>query len=58
MAESRLPEGRAILRQANTEMTQGLSEEELTMLVDLLRRVLRNVEAMDAGVRADSSAPL
>lgn len=46
-AEARLPIGRAILSQANTEMTRGLSDDEVGTLVDLLRRVLSNVEAME-----------
>ncbi len=48
-ARSRLAAGRAILRQANVEMTKGLSENEVKTLVGLLRRVLANVEAMEAG---------
>ncbi|HEY0270548.1 MAG TPA: MarR family transcriptional regulator [Sphingomonas sp.] len=46
--EVRLPAGRAILRQANADMTHGLTGEEVATLVSLLRRVLANVEAMDA----------
>lgn len=48
-AHSRLPAGRAILRQGNVEMTEGLSAREVETLVSLLRRVLANVEAMEAG---------
>lgn len=48
-ALSRLPAGRAILQQANAEMTRGLSAHEVETLVSLLRRVLANVEAMEAG---------
>jgi MarR family transcriptional regulator, transcriptional regulator for hemolysin len=47
-ARARLPAGRAVLRQGNAEMTRGLSPEEVRTLVGLLRRVLANVEAMDA----------
>lgn len=47
-AEARLPAGQAILRQANMEMVHGLSVEEQHMLVSLLRRVLANVEDMEA----------
>lgn len=47
-AERRLPAGRAVLRQGNADMTRGLSRGEVDQLVDLLRRVLANVEAMDA----------
>ena len=45
-ARERLPAGRQVLREGNAEMTRGLSEEEVTTLVGLLRRVLDNVEAM------------
>lgn len=59
-AEERLPAGQAILRQANREMTAGMAEEEVATLVDLLRRVLANVEAMDrnegAGAARDGGA--
>jgi MarR family transcriptional regulator for hemolysin len=47
-ARSRLPAGRAVLRQGNVEMTKGLSAREVETLVSLLRRVLANVEAMEA----------
>jgi MarR family transcriptional regulator for hemolysin len=47
-ARSRLPAGRAILRQGNVEMTNGLSAREVETLVGLLRRVLANVEAMES----------
>jgi DNA-binding MarR family transcriptional regulator len=48
-ARARLPAGRAVLRQGNVEMTQGLSAREVETLVGLLRRVLANVEAMESG---------
>jgi MarR family transcriptional regulator for hemolysin len=48
-ALSRLPAGRAILRQGNIEMTKGLSPQEVETLVRLLRHVLANVEAMESG---------
>jgi MarR family transcriptional regulator for hemolysin len=51
-ARSRLPAGRAILRQGNVEMTKGLSEREVETLVGLLRRVLANLEAMESGSQA------
>ena len=47
-ARSRLPAGRAILRQGNAEMTKGLSVPEVETLIGLLRRVLANVEAMES----------
>lgn len=47
-ARSKLPAGRAMLKQANQEMTHGLSPDEVATLIDLLRRVLANVEAMEA----------
>jgi DNA-binding MarR family transcriptional regulator len=47
-ARERLPAGRQVLREGNVEMTRGLSPEEVATLVGLLRRVLDNVEAMQA----------
>jgi DNA-binding MarR family transcriptional regulator len=47
-AQSRLPAGRAILRQGNVEMTRGLSAQEVETLVGLLKRVLANTEAIDS----------
>lgn len=47
-AQEKLPAGRAVLHQGNTEMTKGLSSEDVTMLISLLKRVLSNVEAMEA----------
>jgi DNA-binding MarR family transcriptional regulator len=47
-AISRLPAGRAILEQGNRDATRGLTEEEVDTLLDLLRRVLANVEAMES----------
>jgi MarR family transcriptional regulator for hemolysin len=46
-ARERLPAGRAVLRQGNADMTEGLSAQEVDTLVGLLRRVLTNVEAME-----------
>ncbi|KAB8123620.1 MarR family transcriptional regulator [Komagataeibacter medellinensis] len=43
----KLPEGRAILRQGNSEMTRGLTEDEIETLVSLLRHVLENVDSME-----------
>lgn len=48
VALGRLPAGRRVLREGNAEMTRGLSSEEVETLVDLLRRVLDNVESMQA----------
>lgn len=47
-ARARLPAGRAILQQGNREATRGMSGEEVDTLIALLRRVLANVEAMEA----------
>ncbi|GAN69325.1 MarR family winged helix-turn-helix transcriptional regulator [Acetobacter orleanensis] len=47
MTLKKLPEGRTILRQGNSEMTKGLTEEEIETLVSLLRRVLENVDSME-----------
>ena len=46
-AEALLPAGRAVLRQANAEITSGFSEDEVSTLLHLLGRVLANVEAME-----------
>ncbi|MES1971148.1 MAG: MarR family transcriptional regulator [Pseudomonadota bacterium] len=46
-ARTRLPAGRAVLRQGNADITRGLSSEELDTLVSLLKRVLANVEALE-----------
>ncbi|MBF0875778.1 MarR family transcriptional regulator [Gluconobacter cerevisiae] len=43
----KLPAGRAILRQGNSDMTKGLTEDEIETLVSLLRRVLENVDSME-----------
>ncbi len=56
-AQSCLPAGRAILRQGNAEMTRGLSSSEVETLVGLLRRVLANVEAMEAGPQPGRNKP-
>jgi MarR family transcriptional regulator, transcriptional regulator for hemolysin len=45
-ARDRLAEGRAVLRQANVEAMRGLSDDEQRVLIDLLERVLANVEAI------------
>jgi DNA-binding MarR family transcriptional regulator len=47
-ARERLPAGRAVLRQGNADMTAGLSQEDIALLVSLLQHVLDNVEAMEA----------
>jgi DNA-binding MarR family transcriptional regulator len=49
-AQARLPAGREILRQANAEMTNGLTANEVGTLVRLLRHVLSNVEKMETQV--------
>ena len=46
-AIERLPAGRAVLQQGNADMTKGLSPDEVATLVELLRRVLDNVKAME-----------
>ncbi|TGX50294.1 MarR family transcriptional regulator [Sphingomonas gei] len=48
IALERLPAGRAVLRQGNADMTKGLSRDEVDALISLLRRVLANVEALEA----------
>jgi len=53
-ARSKVPAGRAVLRQGNVEMTKGLSAREVETLLGLLRRVLANVEAME---QATQGAP-
>ncbi|GBQ62075.1 MarR family transcriptional regulator [Ameyamaea chiangmaiensis NBRC 103196] len=45
-AIDRLPQGRQVLREGNADMTRGLSRDEVTTLVGLLRRVLENIEAL------------
>ena len=46
-ARARLPAGREVLVEGNREATKGLSPEEVETLLDLLQRVLANVEAME-----------
>jgi DNA-binding MarR family transcriptional regulator len=46
-ARARLPAGRAVLEQGNRDATAGLSPQELDVLIDLLQRVLGNVERME-----------
>ncbi|MEP9403884.1 MarR family winged helix-turn-helix transcriptional regulator [Sphingomonas silueang] len=46
-AKGRLAAGRDILRQGNADMTKGLSKAEVDTLIDLLRRVLGNLEALE-----------
>lgn len=46
-ALAKIPEARAILVQGNKEVTRGLSEAEIATLMDLLQRVLANIEAME-----------
>jgi MarR family transcriptional regulator for hemolysin len=46
-AERRLPAGRAVLRQSNADMTEGLSDAEIAQLLSLLGRVLKNVDRID-----------
>lgn len=47
-ALERVPAGREVLRQGNADMTRGLSQAEVDTLVSLLRRVLANIEALEA----------
>jgi DNA-binding MarR family transcriptional regulator len=47
-ARAKLPAGRAILLQGNREATRGMSAQDVKTLIDLLSRVLANVEAMEA----------
>ena len=47
-ALTKLPAGREVLIQGNREATRGLSDDEVATLIGLLRRVLANVEEMDA----------
>ena len=46
-ARARLPAGRAVLEQGNREATAGLSPQEHDTLIDLLQRVLANIERME-----------
>ncbi|OJU22461.1 MULTISPECIES: hypothetical protein [unclassified Sphingomonas] len=46
-AQAKLPKGRAILQQANSEMMSGFTKAEVAMLINLLQRVTANVEAME-----------
>jgi DNA-binding MarR family transcriptional regulator len=46
-ARARLPAGRAVLEQGNRDATAGLSPQELDTLIDLLQRVLANVDRME-----------
>lgn len=47
-ARARLPAGRTILDAGNREAMQGLSDDEVAILIGLLQRVLANAEAMEA----------
>ena len=47
-ARARLPAARAVLEQGNRDATRGLSDAEVEALIELLRRVLANVEVMEA----------
>lgn len=47
-ALAKLPAGREVLIRGNRDATSGLSADEVEALIGLLRRVLENVEAMDA----------
>ena len=46
-ARDRLAAARAILRDGNAEATEGLAPAEVAQLLDLLRRVLANVERIE-----------
>jgi MarR family transcriptional regulator for hemolysin len=47
-ARERLPAGREVLLQGARDMTRGLSDAEVETLVNLLERVLANIENLDA----------
>ncbi|MGI4876394.1 MAG: MarR family winged helix-turn-helix transcriptional regulator [Janthinobacterium lividum] len=47
-AKRRVPVGRAILRQANADMTRGFSAEDVEKLLELLGRVLENVDGIES----------
>lgn len=47
MALGNLSAGREVLRQGNADLTEGLSRGEVDTLVDLLQRMLANVEALE-----------
>ena len=47
-AERRLPAGRAVLRQGNADMMRGLSDQDIQRLLDLLSRVLHNVDEIES----------
>ena len=46
-ARARLPAARAVLEQGNRDATAGLSPQEHDTLIDLLQRVLANIERME-----------
>jgi DNA-binding MarR family transcriptional regulator len=46
-ARAQLPAGRLVLEQGNRDATAGLSPQELDVLIDLLQRVLANIERME-----------
>lgn len=47
-ARARLPAGRDVLEQGNRDATAGLSPQEHDTLIDLLQRVLANIERMES----------
>ena len=47
-AKRRVPAGRAILRQANADITRGFSAEDVDKLLELLGRVLDNVDGIES----------
>ncbi|WP_419815767.1 MarR family winged helix-turn-helix transcriptional regulator [Glacieibacterium sp.] len=47
-AKRRIPASRAILRQANADMTRGFSAEDVDKLLELLGRVLENVDGIES----------
>jgi MarR family transcriptional regulator, transcriptional regulator for hemolysin len=53
-ALARLPAGREVLKQANADMTRGLTNKEVETLIGLLKHVLANVEEMEAGLQRES----
>lgn len=52
-AIERIPASHAVLRQGSTEMTEGISVAAVTILINLLQRVLRNVEAIVASAATE-----
>ncbi len=56
-ALAQVPAGREMLLQGNRDAMRGLSDAEVETLLGLLRRVLANVEAMEAGATPNATTP-